>query len=156
MGVLVGVDHGLKRIGLAATDRQQTLAMPLTTLESKSSAHNQQQFLRVRDDYGVVGWVVGLPLHMSGDESPQSAIVRRFGAWLQQVTARPVAYCDERLSSSSAEAVLWSLGESPSHRKGRVDGLAAQAILQVYLRQFSVDQTQVAGDITPPPPAGDS
>lgn len=155
-GVLVGVDHGLKRIGLAATDRQQTMAMPLLTLESKSSAHNQQQFLRVRDDYGVVGWVVGLPLHMSGDESPQSQIVRRFGAWLQQVTARPVVFCDERLSSSSAEAVLWSLGESPSRQKGRVDGLAAQAILDAYVRQCAADRAGEQGTSSPPLPAGDS
>ncbi len=133
-GVLVGVDHGRKRIGLALSDANQTMAMPFTTLLVKSRQHNAAQLCRVRDDYGAVGWVVGLPLHMSGDESPQSQVVREFGAWLEVATQRPVIYWDERLTSSAAEAVLWSLGESPNQDKSRIDGLAAQAILDAYLR----------------------
>ncbi|OYW17800.1 MAG: Holliday junction resolvase RuvX [Planctomycetales bacterium 12-60-4] len=75
-----------------------------------------------------------MPLHMSGEESPQSRLVREFGDWLATATERPVTYWDERLTSSAAEAVLWSLGENPGQNKGRIDGLAAQAILQAYLR----------------------
>lgn len=133
-GVLVGVDHGLKRIGLAVSDAAQTMSLPLMTLESKSPVHDAPLLCKVRDDYGAVGWVVGLPLHMSGDESAQSHLVRKFGVWLAEVTARPVIFWDERLSSSTAEAMLWSMGESPSRNKGRIDGLAAQAILEAYLR----------------------
>ncbi|MBI1346974.1 Holliday junction resolvase RuvX [bacterium] len=133
-GVLVGVDHGRKRIGLAVTDVNQTMALPLTTLVSKSPQHDAPLLRQVRDDYCAVGWVVGLPLHMSGDESAQSQLVRKFGIWLAEITERPVIYWDERLTSSAAEAILWSLGESPSRNKARIDGLAAQAILQAYLR----------------------
>lgn len=129
-----GVDHGRKRIGIALSDVNQTMAMPLTTLASKSPAHNAEQFCKLRNEYGIVGWVLGLPLHMSGDESEQSRLVRQFGTWLAEVTQRPVAYWDERLSSSTAEALLWSLGQNPGADKSRVDGLAAQQILAGYLR----------------------
>jgi putative Holliday junction resolvase len=141
-GVLLGVDHGTKRVGLAISDSRQALAMPLTTLVLKSPGHNAQQFRRVAAEYGAVGWVVGLPLHMSsGDESPQSALVRRFGDWLQTETRLPVCYWDERLTTSAAEAVLWSLGESPRQADGRVDGLAAQQILADYLDRGRGDRS---------------
>lgn len=132
-GVLGGIDHGLKRIGIAVTDAAQTLAMPVTTLASKSRVHDAAAFCRVRDDYRVVGWVIGLPLFKSGDESPQAAIVRTFGTWLAEVTARPVTYWDERLTSYAAETRLAMRGELPSKDKSRLDGLAAQLILQAYL-----------------------
>jgi putative Holliday junction resolvase len=133
-GALIGVDHGTKRVGLAVSDAAQTMAMPLTTIALKSLAHNAEQFRRIAAEYRAVGWVIGLPLHMlSGEESRQAAIVRQFGDWLHATTGLPVRYWDERLSSSAAEAVLWSLGESPRDAKGRLDGLAAQHILQNYL-----------------------
>lgn len=134
-GALAGVDHGLKRIGLAVSNADQTIAMPVSTLESKSVAHNTAHLLRFRDDYAVVGWVLGLPLLKSGDESPQAAIVREFGTWLEQISQRPVTYWDERLTSHAAEAKLAMLGESAMGNKSRVDGLAAQIILQAFLDQ---------------------
>lgn len=143
----MGVDHGLKRIGLAVSDTLQKMAMPLTTLQAKSSPHNAREFRRFRDEYGVVGWVIGLPLHMTGEESPQSRIVREFGAWLRRETERPIVFQDERLSSSAAETVLWSLGKSPQRHKERIDSYAAQAILQTYL-----DRRAVESKANPNPP----
>lgn len=133
-GTLCGIDHGRKRIGVAVTDTNQTLAMPLATLISRSPQHDAAQFQKLRSEYGIVGWVLGLPLHMSGEESSQSQLVRKFGDWLAGVTGLPVIYWDERLTSSAAEVLLWSMGESPSRDKARVDGLAAQQILETYLR----------------------
>ncbi len=134
-GALAGVDHGRKRIGLAVSDADQTMAMPVATLESKSTVHNAAHLLRFRDDYAIVGWVLGLPLLKSGDEGPQAELVRDFGQWLEQTSERPVTYWDERLTSHAAEAKLAMLGESPGRDKSRVDGLAAQIILQAYLDQ---------------------
>ncbi len=133
-GVLAGVDHGTKRIGIAVSDAAQSFSMPVTTLEAKSAVHNAAMFRKVRDDYRVQGWVIGLPYLKSGDEGPQALLVRRFGDWLAEMTERPVAYWDERLTSHAAEVLLSSLGEAPGGVKARVDGLAAQLILQAYLR----------------------
>lgn len=150
-GALVGVDHGLKRIGLAVTDADQTMVMPLTMIAAKSPAHNAAEFRRIAQDYRAVGWVVGLPVHMSGEESAQSAVVRRFGAWLAEATHLPVCFCDERLSSSTAENLLWSLGETPHKKSGRVDGLAAQVILQSYLTARGRRDAPLAGESQTPP-----
>jgi putative holliday junction resolvase len=140
-GVLMGIDHGLKRIGVAVTDVQQTLAMPLVTVAAKSPVYVAGELRRLREEYGGVGWVVGLPLHMTGDESAQSQHARRFGAWLETTFKQPVLFWDERLSSSQAETVLWSLGASPSRDKAQVDRLAAQAILESYLRDRTATPT---------------
>lgn len=134
-GALAGVDHGRKRIGLAVSNADQTMSMPVATLDSKSRVHDESLLKRFRDDYAIVGWVIGLPLFKSGDESPQSALVREFGHWLENTLGKPVVYWDERLTSHAAEAKLAMLGESPGRDKGRVDGLAAQIILQAYLDQ---------------------
>lgn len=140
-GVLAGVDHGTKRIGIAVSDAAQTFSMPVTTLEAKSAVHNMALLRKVRDDYRVRGWVVGLPYLKSGDEGPQAVLVRRFGDWLAEVTELPVAYWDERLTSHAAEVLLSSLGESPGGTKSRVDGLAAQLILQAYLRHRTIESS---------------
>jgi len=132
-GALVGVDHGAKRVGLAVTDAAQTVAMPLETVVVRTRALLLERLKQVARDYRAVGWVVGLPVRMAGDEGTQAGIVREFGAWLAQETTLPVEFCDERLSSSTAETLLWSRGESP--QKGRVDGLAAQVILESFLAQ---------------------
>jgi putative Holliday junction resolvase len=133
-GVLVGVDPGAKRIGLAVTDAAQTLAMPLETLPVRTPALTLTRLQQVARDYRAVGWVVGLPLRMSGEEGTQSAKARTFGDWLARETGLPVMFWDERLSSSTAETLLWAQGETPSKDTGRIDGLAAQVILQSYLQ----------------------
>lgn len=148
-GVLLAVDHGLKRLGLAASDAGQTWAMPLQTLLNPATAATQAALLKAAQDYRAVGWVVGLPLHMSGDEGPQARLAREFGCWLARESHRPVAYWDERLSSSAAEALLWSRGESSRQQKGRLDPIAAQFILQAYLDA----RRPAAGSIDSPPPS---
>jgi putative Holliday junction resolvase len=134
-GVLVGVDHGVKRIGLAVTDAAQTMALPLETIAVRTPALTLERLRVVARDYRAVGWVVGLPVKMSGEEGTQAAKVREFGDWLARETALPVAFCDERLSSATAETLLWSRGEVPEKTSGRVDCLAAQVLLETYLRQ---------------------
>jgi len=133
-GVLVGVDHGAKRIGVAVTDAEQTLAMPLETMAVRTPALTLARLQQVAADYRAAGWVVGLPVHMSGEEGTQAAAARSFGEWLGQETSLPVEFWDERLSSSTAETLLWSRGEIPDKKSGRIDGLAAQVLLESYLR----------------------
>jgi len=133
-GVLVGIDHGAKRIGVAVTDAAQTIAMPLETIAVRTPALALQRLQQIARDYRAVGWVIGLPMHMSGEEGTQAAKARQFGDRLGRETALPVEYWDERLSSSEAETLLWSRGETPEKKSGRIDGLAAQVLLEAYLR----------------------
>lgn len=132
-GVLLGIDYGSKRIGVAISNAEQTMALPLESYTVRSPRLDLAHFRELADDYRAKGLVLGLPVLKSGDESRQAATVREFGTWLAGELQLPIAYWDERHSSTEAELLLWSRGESPRKRKDRLDPLAAQIILQGYL-----------------------
>lgn len=132
-GRLLGVDFGTVRIGIAISDARQSLASPLdnyTRGSKQQDAAYFQQLVRAED---IVGFVVGLPVHMSGDESQKSKQVREFGSWLEQSTGQPVTYYDERFSSALADEFLAAGELSKKQRQKRRDMLAAQIILSSYL-----------------------
>lgn len=134
-GALLGIDHGSVRIGYALTDEGQSLAIPLETWAVRGPRLDGAHLVEIIRDYRIQGLVIGLPLFKSGDESPQAGIVRQFGTWAHELSGLPVAYCDERHSSTEAEVLLMSRGDSPRQRKDKLDRLAAQFILQTYLAQ---------------------
>ena len=132
-GRLIAVDVGSKRVGLALCDADRLIVSPLETLYRKNAEFDGQFFKRVVKVEEPVGFVVGLPIHMSGQESLQSAKCRAFGAWLRERTRLPVAFYDERCTSSAADSILWEAGYSRDQRKARQDQVAAMLILQSYL-----------------------
>lgn len=137
-GALLGVDFGVKRIGIATCNAEQTIAVPVETWISRTPELDRKHFLELVADYRIKGIVLGLPLMtQTGAEGKQAVVTRKFGGWLHTVTNLPVVYWDERYSSAAAETLLWSRGESPSRDKSRLDGLAAQIILQGYLDRRS-------------------
>lgn len=134
-GRLLGVDYGRKRIGLALCDPDRRIASPLETI-----SNNPQMILRLRKllaENAVVGIVVGLPLHASGEESEMSAEARRFAAWLEEQTPLPVVMWDERYTSAAAESALLESHLTKGQRKARVDRIAAQMLLQTFIEAGS-------------------
>src|SRR5262249_4362840 len=105
----------------------------LTTYERKNSTLDLQFFQDVIAKESISHIVVGLPIHMSGDESQKSIEVRTFGDWLGKQTNLPVTYWDERCTSVAAEELLWDAGLTHKKRKAKRDRLAAQIMLQSYL-----------------------
>ena len=89
--------------------------------------------LSLVQDERVVGVVVGLPVHLSGDESQKSQEARSFAAWVAELTGLPVRLFDERFSSAGADALLGTAGLTKKRRQQRRDMLAAQIILASYL-----------------------
>jgi putative pre-16S rRNA nuclease len=132
-GALLGLDFGTKRWGVAVCNSDQTIAVSVETWQVRTPEQNLKHLRELIDDYRAVGFVVGLPVRLNGVEGDQAAVVRRFGNWLAEQTQLPVAYWDERYSSTEAEVLLWSQGVSPAQSKERLDRLAAQIILQAYL-----------------------
>ena len=140
-GRLLGIDYGTVRVGVAVSDMLQSLSSPLHNYQRVSRKADEQFFCQQVSEYEVTGIVVGLPLHMNGDESDKSHEARRYGKWLTSVTDLPVAYQDERLSSVQAGNLLHSAGMNTKQSKARIDKLAAQIILQTWLdrRTNSID-----------------
>lgn len=133
-GVLLGLDFGTKRLGIAVSNPEQTIAMPLETVQRSIPTAELRRWRQLIEDYRVVGLVCGLPLHaQSGDESPASIQARAYGDWLAAELKLPIAYQDERHSSSEAELHFWATGRSPDKNRTRLDPLAAGLILQAFL-----------------------
>jgi putative Holliday junction resolvase len=133
-GRLAGIDYGDKRIGVAVCDGERIIASPLETYQRRSETADRAYFLKLAADYQLVGFVVGLPVHASGEESASSQASRRFGEWLAKATGVPVAFMDERYSSAQADTYLAGVGFSRKQKKDRRDMLAAQVILAAYLQ----------------------
>jgi putative Holliday junction resolvase len=130
-GMLLGIDYGTKRIGVAGCDPNRVIASPLGTEPNAPGFENYLRTLAAQSPY--VGIVVGLPLHANGDESDMSRDARQFAARLSQITNLPAVMWDERYTSFAAENVLLEAQLSKKKRKARVDRVAAQMILQTYI-----------------------
>ena len=141
-GRLAGVDFGSRRIGLAWSDPEGLFASPLTTVPGAPSLDEcAAAVVQAVADCDIAGFVVGLPLYMDGEEGPQAAISRRFAESLATLSLRPVCLWDERLSSCAAEAAMRSADLTRSQRKGRIDRVAAQVILQTFIERYPRPRT---------------
>ncbi len=133
IGRLLGIDFGTVRIGIAICDENQSIASPLEVYTRRNEKLDAEFFIKLVNETGASGWVIGLPIHMSGDESEKSSEAREFGQWLQSVTELPVTWIDERYSTAMAREILNAGNLSAKQRKARLDKIAAQAILASYL-----------------------
>jgi putative Holliday junction resolvase len=130
---LLGVDFGHVRVGLAVSDPDRKIAFPLTTYERRGRDADAAYFRTLVAEEAVGGLVVGLPVHLSGEEGKKAAEARAFGAWLAEATGLPVVFWDERFTTVEAESALWDAGLTHKQRKARRDRVAAQILLQAYL-----------------------
>jgi putative Holliday junction resolvase len=131
MGRVLGIDHGDVRIGIAMSDETAFLASPLTTVQNSKSAADEIAALAA--EHGVEKIVIGLPRNMDGSYGPATEKVRAFAEVLKTKTSVPIFEWDERLSTVSAHNALREAGLDGKKRKGVVDKVAAQIILQNFL-----------------------
>lgn len=94
---------------------------------------------RLATEYDVRLILLGLPLHMSGDEGRQAQNAREFGERLAEWTGREVRLWDERLTTVEAQRVLKSSGISTAKRAKAVDQLSAQILLDSFLNLETLD-----------------
>lgn len=132
-GRLAGIDYGTVRIGIAITDPAQSIASPYENYTRRDRQQDARRFQRLVEEEQIKRFIVGLPVHLSGDESQKSREARAFGEWLTEVTGLPVEFYDERFSSSQAEQFLIEADLTSKRRKRRLDMLAAQIMLSGYL-----------------------
>ncbi|MDP2991418.1 MAG: Holliday junction resolvase RuvX [Kiritimatiellota bacterium] len=133
----LGVDYGERRVGLAISDELGMMALPLDILPVQGTKQVIRDVLRLCQEKQVAVIVVGLPLNMDGSRGPAVEAVERFVLQLRRQAGWPVEVWDERMSSRQVERMLIDADVSRSKRKGLVDKLAAQVILQSYLDAHS-------------------
>jgi putative Holliday junction resolvase len=137
---ILGLDYGHKRIGVAISDALRLTAQPLQMVPvvDRDEAAAAAAVAGLARERGATTIVIGLPMHMSGEEGESAAAARAFGDRLADLGLAP-AYWDERLTSAMAERALRDrLGGGGKKRRkrekaGAVDIVAAQIVLQGYL-----------------------
>lgn len=132
-GRLAGIDFGTVRIGIAISDPSQQWSSPLETYQVRNADLDAAFFAGLADRESLVGWVIGLPLHTSGQPSKKSNQAVRFGQWISATTALPVNWIDERFTTAAAREMLGASSMSGKKKKANLDKIAAQVILATYL-----------------------
>jgi putative Holliday junction resolvase len=132
---LLGLDLGTKTIGLALSDVGRSIASPLETLKRVKFGKDAEALLALATRHGVGGLVLGLPLNMDGSEGPRAQATRAFVRNLRPLTALPIAYWDERLSTVAVTRTLLEADASRARRAEVVDKMAAAFILQGALNR---------------------
>jgi putative Holliday junction resolvase len=134
--VVLGVDLGAKRIGLAVSDSEGRVAFPVGALDCRGQAHDVAALAELIRERGVGCVVIGLPIHMSGRRGPEAEAALRFAAALAQKAGVPVETLDERWTSREAERSLREMGRSSKKRaRGEVDAIAATLLLRSFLER---------------------
>lgn len=136
-GRLAGIDFGEVRVGIAVSDPGRIIASPWETYTRRNAQVDAEYFRQFVAQERIVGFVVGLPVHMSGEESPKSREARNFAQWLGEVTGLPICFQDERYSTAEANRQLADAHSGRKQKKQRRDMLAAQMILTGFLEASS-------------------
>ncbi len=140
MAVLLGLDIGDVRIGVAVSDVLGSGAHPLCTL---TRTNRQRDIIAIGDlvsIHNVERIVIGLPISLDGTIGTQAEKVQKFGARLSEGLEVPVEFQDERFTSSEAEEILDRMEMNPKDRKKIIDQVSAVIILDEYLRGNSVEE----------------
>jgi putative holliday junction resolvase len=132
----LGLDIGNRRIGVAVSDELGITAQPVLTLERKRNTRDDLRSLaRLCRRFGVAAIVVGNPVHLSGEVSPQAIKTQAFASALGELAGLPVHLWDERLTTREAHQILYEAGHERQEHRRVVDQVAATLILQEFLEK---------------------
>ena len=132
MTQLIGIDYGVKRIGIAVSDLMQLAATPVAIISCFAELD------KIISDRNVGGFVIGLPKQMNGQEGTQAALTRSWVEKLEERYKLPVLMWDERLSSSAVTRMFVNEADiSRKKQKEALDKAAAAFILQGALDLLS-------------------
>lgn len=131
--VILGVDLGKARTGLAICDRGELLATPLCVVAEHSRERLAAEIARLAAEYSAEEIALGLPRNMDGSEGESAADAREMGLLLQEKTGLPICFVDERGTTITAHGYLNETNTRGKKRKAAVDAVAATVILQNHL-----------------------
>lgn len=151
-GVLLALDWGKARIGVAACDRERILAYPVGTVTNlpKDPVQTLRQVRQLVDEYEPVEVLLGLPVSLAGGAGIAAQAMLDVAARLRaELAPLPLTLVDERLTSATAHKRLAQAGKNSRQRRGVIDQMAAVAILEQALAQQVAERSQVASGDAP-------
>ena len=130
---LLGVDFGDARTGLAYSDDLWITAVGAGTLKSYDIVKTAESVAQKAKEIKAEIIVIGKPLNMDGSEGFRVDHVMEFADELRKFTNTTIDFIDERLTTVQAHGILDNLGVYGNKRKGAIDTLSAELILQSYM-----------------------
>ncbi|WP_295075272.1 Holliday junction resolvase RuvX [Tabrizicola sp.] len=134
---VAGLDLGDKTIGVALSDLRRQVATPIEVIRREKFTIDAAKLLALLEARGAAGIVLGLPLNMDGSVGPRVQATQAFARNLEKLSALPICYWDERLSTVAAERALLEADTSRKRRKEVIDQVAAGYILQGALDRMA-------------------
>lgn len=143
-GVILAIDYGKKRLGLALSDEFCVTSRPYATWTRINRRRDLARLRELVREQGVRRVVVGLPLHLDGAPSEMSEEAKSFAARVEKALGLPVEMMDERLTSWEARQTISNIGSGKRERRGSsgrsgankktpLDDIAAAIMLRDYL-----------------------
>ena len=132
-GVVLGLDLGDARIGVAVSDPDGRVAVPIGTVHVGQPPGELKAIASLVTEHGASLVVLGHPRSMSGASGPRARLAESFADALRAILEVPVELQDERLSTVEAERLLAAAGRRGREARERVDASAAAVILQAWL-----------------------
>lgn len=131
-GRLLGIDHGIKRIGIAVSDLSWLVARELVVIGRKSKAEDFARINHIATEQKAVAVVIGLPTDLDVPDGvhTQADTVRLWATRFGETTSLPIIFWDEQLTSVDAVAIARTQRRKPD---APIDDLAARVMLQSYL-----------------------
>ena len=131
--IIMGVDFGDARTGLAICDKGEMLASPVCVVSEKDFTQCQEKVAALAKEHRAELLVVGYPKNMNGTVGERAELCQKFGDGLKEMTGIPVVMWDERCTTVSAHSYLNVTNTRGKKRKAVVDAVAATIILESYL-----------------------
>ena len=131
--VILSVDYGRVRTGIAVCDKNEIIASPVTVIKEVRPEVLAEKIAVICKERGAEGIVLGLPKNMDGSEGESARNVRNFAVTLHEKTGLSVELHDERCTTVSAHGYLNMTDTRGKKRKDVVDSVAAVIILEDYI-----------------------
>ncbi len=132
--IIMSVDYGDVRTGIAVCDKMQILASPVCVITEKNRDVLVEKIVEIAKERKVERICVGLPQNMDGSFGFRSEACRELGKMLEEKTGLTVAFQNERLTTVSAHNILNAVDVRGKKRKAVVDAVSAVLILEDYMK----------------------
>ncbi len=130
---MLGVDYGEARTGLAYSDALGLYAVGMKNIKGYNLEKAAEEIVSAANEIGAEVIVIGKPIRLDGTSGDKVEKVTELGRIIGTLCEIPVEYFDERLTTVSAHQILQSSGLNSKKRRGIVDTVAAELILQGYM-----------------------
>lgn len=144
--VLLAVDYGDVRTGIAVCDNMQVLASPVGTITQKDPDLLIEQIIAIAKERKAQAIVVGEPVNMDGSRGFRAQACAQFAQKLQEASGLPCHLYDERCTTLMAHNALNATNTRGKKRKAVVDTLSAVMILEGFMARHPVEKMERSMD----------